>query len=155
MYIGIKYNVNENQTKPRADFATKDVRDDVPALATLIDDPLPIKAWNCLSFLATFDEQLAETRARCTAMSTYCDIGRDRSTLQWSYLMFDAQARSKGGTISYYESVDRFVDHVNRVAELGISDIGLHYPLDPMQLPTFERIATDVLRDLRSQFPAS
>ena len=80
---------------------------------------------------------------------------RYRSTLQWSYLMFDAQARSKGGTISYYESVDRFVDHVNRVAELGSSDIGLHYPLDPMQLPTFERIATDVLRDLRSQFPAS
>jgi alkanesulfonate monooxygenase SsuD/methylene tetrahydromethanopterin reductase-like flavin-dependent oxidoreductase (luciferase family) len=112
--------------------------------------------WNSMSFLPTFDEQLDETRGRCAAMSTYCDeIGRSRSTLHWSYLMFDAQARPKGGTISYYESVDRFVDHVSHVAELGISDIGLYYPLDPAQLPTFERIATDVLPHLRSQFSAS
>jgi hypothetical protein len=69
--------------------------------------------------------------------------------------MFDAKARPKGGTISYYESVDRFVDHVSRIAELGISDIGLYYPLDPAQLPTFEHIATDVLPHLRSQFSAS
>lgn len=111
--------------------------------------------WNSLSFLPTFDEQLDETRSRCEAMSTYCDeLGRDRSTLQWSYLMFDAQARPKGGTISYYESVDRFVEQVTSVAELGMSDIGLYYPLDPAQLPMFERIATDVLPTLRSQFAA-
>lgn len=112
--------------------------------------------WNSMSFLPTFDEQLAETRARSAVMSGYCDaIGRDPSTLQRSYLMFDAQARPKGGTISYYESVDRFVDQVSRVAELGIGDIGLYYPLDPAQLPTFERIAADVLPNLRARFSTS
>jgi alkanesulfonate monooxygenase SsuD/methylene tetrahydromethanopterin reductase-like flavin-dependent oxidoreductase (luciferase family) len=107
--------------------------------------------WNSLSFLPSFDEQIAETRERCEAIDGYCaEIGRDPSTLRRSYLMFDTQARSKGGAISYYESVERFAEQVGSVIALGISDVGLYYPLDPAQLPTFERIATEVLPGLRA-----
>jgi alkanesulfonate monooxygenase SsuD/methylene tetrahydromethanopterin reductase-like flavin-dependent oxidoreductase (luciferase family) len=110
--------------------------------------------WNSLSFLPSFDEQLAETRARCEAIDSLCvAAGREPSTLRRSYTMFDAQARPKGGTINYYESTERFIDHVSRVAELGISDVGMYYPLDRAQLPTFEAIATDVLPDLRTRYP--
>jgi alkanesulfonate monooxygenase SsuD/methylene tetrahydromethanopterin reductase-like flavin-dependent oxidoreductase (luciferase family) len=110
--------------------------------------------WNSLSFLPSFDEQLAETRARCEAIDACCaGIGRDPSTLRRSYLMFDTEGRSKGGSITYYESPERFVDQVSRVVELGISDVGLYYPLDPAQLPTFERIATEVLPALRAASP--
>jgi alkanesulfonate monooxygenase SsuD/methylene tetrahydromethanopterin reductase-like flavin-dependent oxidoreductase (luciferase family) len=109
--------------------------------------------WNSLSFLPSFDEQIAETRARCETIDGYCaELGRDPSTLRRSYLMFDTQARSKGGAMSFYESVERFVDQVSRVIELGISDVGLYYPLDPKQLPTFERIATDTLPGLRAAY---
>ena len=53
--------------------------------------------WNSLSFLPSFDEQLAETRARCEAIDAECAaIGRDPATLRRSYTMFDAQARSTG-----------------------------------------------------------
>ncbi len=107
--------------------------------------------WNSLSFLPSLDDQLAETRSRCAAIDDCCAlIGRDPRTLRRSYTMFDAQARPKGGTIGYYESVERFIDQVSRVVELGISDIGLYYPLDPAQLPMFERIAIDALPRLRT-----
>ena len=107
--------------------------------------------WNSMSFLPSFEEQLAETRVRCEVIDVECEaIGRDPSTLRRSYTMFDAQARSRGGAIGYYESRERFIDHVSRMAELGISDIGLYYPLDADQLCSFETIATEVLPGLRS-----
>ena len=109
--------------------------------------------WNSMSFLPSFKEQLAETRVRCEVIDVECEaIGRDPSTLRRSYTMFDAQARSRGGAIGYYESRERFIDHVSRMAELGISDIGLYYPLDADQLGSFETIATEVLPGLRSAY---
>jgi alkanesulfonate monooxygenase SsuD/methylene tetrahydromethanopterin reductase-like flavin-dependent oxidoreductase (luciferase family) len=107
--------------------------------------------WNSMSFLPSFEEQLAETRARREAIDAKCEvIGRDPATLRRSYTMFDARARSRGGAIGYYESSQRFIDEVSRLAELGISDIGLYYPLDPEQLSSFEAIASEVLPGLRS-----
>jgi alkanesulfonate monooxygenase SsuD/methylene tetrahydromethanopterin reductase-like flavin-dependent oxidoreductase (luciferase family) len=106
--------------------------------------------WNSLSFQPTFDEQLAETRARMAQIDADCaTIGRDPSTLRRSYTMFDPQARHRGGAIGYYASKDRFSDQVSRVVELGISDVGLYYPLDPAQLGMFERIAGNVLPAMR------
>ena len=109
--------------------------------------------WNSMSFLPSFEVQLAETRVRCEVIDVECKAtGRDPSTLRRSYTMFDAQARSRGGAIGYYESRERFIDHVSRMAELGISDIGLYYPLDADQLGSFETIATEVLPGLRSAY---
>jgi alkanesulfonate monooxygenase SsuD/methylene tetrahydromethanopterin reductase-like flavin-dependent oxidoreductase (luciferase family) len=109
--------------------------------------------WNSMSFLPSFEEQLAETQVRCEVIDAECDaLGRDPSTLRRSYTMFDAQARSRGGAISYYESRERFIDQVSRIAELGISDIGLYYPLDADQLGSFETTASEVLPGLRSAY---
>src|SRR5215218_4826849 len=109
--------------------------------------------WNSMSFLPSFEEQLAETRARCEAIDAECEVsGRDPATLRRSYTMFDAQARSRGGAIGYYKSRERFIDEVSRLAELGISDVGLYYPLDSDQLGSFETVASDVLPGLRSAY---
>jgi alkanesulfonate monooxygenase SsuD/methylene tetrahydromethanopterin reductase-like flavin-dependent oxidoreductase (luciferase family) len=111
--------------------------------------------WNSLSFLPSFTEQLDETRTRCRAMDAECEaIGRDPATLRRSYTMFDAGARARGGAIGYYDSRQRFIDEVSRLAELGISDVGLYYPLDAEQLGAFETIAREVLPGLRSAYPA-
>ena len=111
--------------------------------------------WNSLSFRPSFDDQLAETRTRCEAIDASCAaIGREPSTLRRSYTMFDAQARQRGGAISYYESAQRFVDQVSRLVDLGISDVGLYYPGDPAQLTSFETIASEVLPQIRSAHPA-
>jgi len=110
-------------------------------------------SWNSLSFQPSFAAQLAETRARCTAIDAACEaIGRDPTTLRRSYTMFDTQARHRGGAIGYYESAERFIDEASRVAELGISDIGVYYPLDPAQLLTFETIASEAIPKLRASY---
>lgn len=109
--------------------------------------------WNSLSFQADFADQLAETRARCAAMDNACAaIGRDPDTLRRSYTMFDAQARPRGGAMSYYESLEAFTTQASQIADLGIRDIGLYYPADPTQHATFRRIATEVLPHLRAAY---
>jgi alkanesulfonate monooxygenase SsuD/methylene tetrahydromethanopterin reductase-like flavin-dependent oxidoreductase (luciferase family) len=107
--------------------------------------------WNSISYHESFEAQLEETRHRAELMDEYCAaIGRDPATLRRSYLMFDAAARPRGGSMAYYESVDRFEEMASRVIELGFDEVGLYHPLDEQQVPTFERIATDVLPRLRA-----
>jgi alkanesulfonate monooxygenase SsuD/methylene tetrahydromethanopterin reductase-like flavin-dependent oxidoreductase (luciferase family) len=111
--------------------------------------------WNSLSFQPVFEEQLAETRERSVVIDAACHaIGREPSSLRRSYTMFDTEARHRGGAIRYYESAERFSDEVNRLVELGISDVGVYYPLDPAQLATFEAISLDTLPHLRAAYPA-
>ncbi len=111
--------------------------------------------WNSLSFEAALPLQLAETRARVEAIDAACAaIGRDPTTLRRSYTLFDAQARPKGGRIAYYDSAELFVEMVEQAVALGMSEIGLYYPMDPTQLPAFEQIATDVLPQLRRRHAA-
>ncbi|OGO58129.1 MAG: hypothetical protein A2Z32_05785 [Chloroflexi bacterium RBG_16_69_14] len=108
--------------------------------------------WNSLSFSESFDVQVDETRDRVRAMDDACRaVGREPATLRRSYTMFDARARPRGGAIDYYDSADRFEEMASRVIELGMDEIGLYYPLDERQVPTFERIATDMLPRLRAR----
>ncbi|HET9084442.1 MAG TPA: LLM class flavin-dependent oxidoreductase [Candidatus Limnocylindrales bacterium] len=106
--------------------------------------------WNSLSFRESFEEQVAETRERVALMDAAREaLGRDRDSVRYSYTMFDARARPRGGAMDYYESVDRFEEMVGRILELAMDEIVLYHPLDDRQMPTFERIATDVLPRLR------
>lgn len=112
--------------------------------------------WNSLSFSDSFATQLQETKDRTAIIDEQCAaIGRDPTTLRRSYLMFDAGSRATGGLVNYYESEDLFVDMVNQVTELGVSEIGVYYPTLPEQLPKFEHLATHVLPKLRKAYAAS
>ncbi|MFQ6024467.1 MAG: LLM class flavin-dependent oxidoreductase [Acidiferrobacterales bacterium] len=106
--------------------------------------------WNTMSFAEDFEEQLDETRARIARVAEHCSvIGRDPSSLRHSYNMFDASARTSGGKIKYYESPEVFVDMVRRLISLGISEIGLYYPMLDEQLPVFETIAKEIFPELK------
>jgi alkanesulfonate monooxygenase SsuD/methylene tetrahydromethanopterin reductase-like flavin-dependent oxidoreductase (luciferase family) len=108
--------------------------------------------WNSLSFAASFEEQLAETADRIARIDAACAaIGRDPSSLRRSYLMFDPGSRATGGRIAYYESADLFADMVDRITELGISELGLYFPAVPAQRPMFERIAREVIPTLKAR----
>ena len=106
--------------------------------------------WNSLSFAETFEAQLAETSERIDRVNARCAaIGRDPGRIVFSYQMFDPAARASGGFFDCYRSPERFRDMAERLLPLGLSELGLYYPMREEQLPVFERLAQDVLPALR------
>jgi alkanesulfonate monooxygenase SsuD/methylene tetrahydromethanopterin reductase-like flavin-dependent oxidoreductase (luciferase family) len=109
--------------------------------------------WNSFSRGNTFDEQLDETRRRNQLVDKYCtDIGRAPSSLRRSYLMYDGEARTRGGLINYYDSEKVFVDMVQRLVDVGITEFLLYYPFHEEQLPMFEKIAREVIPELKEKY---
>jgi alkanesulfonate monooxygenase SsuD/methylene tetrahydromethanopterin reductase-like flavin-dependent oxidoreductase (luciferase family) len=112
--------------------------------------------WNSMSFAGTFDAHIAETRDRIRVVDEHCAaIGRDPASLRRSYLLYDMAARQSGGPLDYYGSKDIFVDRVQRLIELGISEIGLSYPRRAEQVPMLEKIAVEVIPTLQAEYAAS
>jgi len=110
--------------------------------------------WNCLSFAATFDQQLAETRERIRLVDAHCAvIGRDPASLRRSYLM-PVGALLGAGMFDCYASAGIFADMAQRLIDLGISEIGLWYPAREEQMPVFEKIAAEVLPALKERHAA-
>jgi alkanesulfonate monooxygenase SsuD/methylene tetrahydromethanopterin reductase-like flavin-dependent oxidoreductase (luciferase family) len=150
-YSGKFYSVNEAVMNPRP------LQKPRPPIMIAAMGPIMLKVaarhadvWNSLSFAQAFDEQMEQTRARIAEIDAHCtSIGRDPDSLRRSYLMFDANARHSAGMMKYYESESIFSDMIERVIELGITDIGLYYPMRDEQLPMFERIATEIIPAFR------
>jgi hypothetical protein len=76
------------------------------------------------------------------------EVGRNPSTLRNSFLMFDANARERGGRLFYWESAESFIDVASKILALGFDEIGVYYPIDA-QRDVFERVAIDVIPALR------
>jgi len=109
--------------------------------------------WNSFSRGNTFEEQLDETRRRTQLVDKYClDIGRAPSALRRSYLMYDEGARTRGGLINYYDSEKVFVDMVQKLVDVGITEFLLYYPFRGEQLPMFEKIAREVVPELKEKY---
>lgn len=106
--------------------------------------------WNTMSFSSDFGAQIDELSQRARQMDALC-AAADRSpeTLRRSANLFDAQARATGGRLRYYDDEALFVHLVSSLIDAGFTDIGLYYPVDPGQLPAFERLATEVIPTLR------
>ncbi len=106
--------------------------------------------WNSMSFEAEFEAQLEETRVRIARVDAACEaLDRDPASLRRSFLMFDPASRAGGGSITYYESERVFTDRVEALLKLGISEIGLYFPTVDAQRPMFEKIATEIIPDLK------
>ena len=109
--------------------------------------------WNSMSFADNFETQLEETRQRVARIDQLCaEFDRKPDSLVRSYHMYDPTSRRSGGAMAYYESPAAFEDMVNRVLELGMSDIGLYYPTLPEQEATFERIAAETIPKMEARF---
>ena len=155
-YKGRFYEVSETVMNPRP------VQRPRPPIVVAALGPVMIKhaaryadVWNSLSFADAFDAQLEETHRRITHIDAQCAaIGRDPASLRRSYLMFDAKARASGGQINYYASETAFADMAQRVIDLGVTDIGLYYPVIDEQLPVFEHIARRVIPELKMRHDA-
>jgi alkanesulfonate monooxygenase SsuD/methylene tetrahydromethanopterin reductase-like flavin-dependent oxidoreductase (luciferase family) len=108
--------------------------------------------WNSLSFKENFEDQLAETKERIARMDdNLAAIDRDPAELRRSYQMFDPSSRASGGAVSYYESNNLFVDMVESLIETGMTELGLYYPALEEQIPAFEKIAREVIPEIKKR----
>lgn len=152
-YTGKYYRVKDAVMNPRP------LQSPRPPLVIAALGPVMLKLaaryadnWNSLSFAADFDTQLEETRRRIERIDADCvAIGRDPASLRRSYLMFDPASRASGGSITYYQSEKVFIDMAQRLTALGISEIGLYFPILDEQRPVFEKIATEIIPRLKQQ----
>lgn len=111
--------------------------------------------WNSYSLAGSLEAQLEETRSRCQRIDELClATGRDPAALRRSYLLLDMGARTSGGLFSYYRLPEAFAEVAQGLIDVGISEIGLYYPMREEQVPTFERIACEVIPALRAQHAA-
>ena len=152
-YSGKYYQVQEAILNPRP------VQKPRPPIMIAAMGPVMLKKaaryadiWNSLSFVERFEDQMRETRDRIARLDEHCAaIDRDPGALRRSYLMFDANARKSGGMFNYYESTSIFADMAAQILEVGITDIGVYYPMREEQMPMFEKIATEVIPTLRKR----
>ena len=150
-FAGVYYGIKDAIVKPRP------VQSPRPPIVIGALGPIMVRfsaqtadTWNTMSFAETFEKQLEDVAAKIAIADDACaKIGRDSGSLRRSYLMFDPIARSSGGSLSYYQSVDAFEDMAGRVMETGFSELCLYYPTLAEQIPVFERIAQDVLPKIR------
>lgn len=153
-YNGCYYKVKEAVMKPRP------IQKPRPPITIAAWGPIMMKyatryadTWNSTSSANTFEEQLDETRRRNQLVDKYCsDIGRNPSSLRRSYLMFDAEARKSSGLINYYDSEKVFVEMVKKLIDVGITEFGLYYPYLEEQIPMFEKIAREVIPELKEKY---
>jgi alkanesulfonate monooxygenase SsuD/methylene tetrahydromethanopterin reductase-like flavin-dependent oxidoreductase (luciferase family) len=144
-YHGRYYQVDGAVMDPRP------VQQPRPPIVIAANGPVMLKRaveladnWNSVGYSESFDEQLAETRERIRLVDAHCArIGRDPASLRRSYLVLDPAP--------FYESIEVFADAMQRLIDLGISEIGIGYPRYPEHLPMFEKIARETIPQLKER----
>jgi alkanesulfonate monooxygenase SsuD/methylene tetrahydromethanopterin reductase-like flavin-dependent oxidoreductase (luciferase family) len=145
-YKGRYYEVNAAVMDPRP------VQQPRPPIVIAANAPVMLKRaadladnWNSVGYSDSFDEQLAETRDRIRLIDEHCAaIGRDPVSLRRSYLVLDPAP--------FYESTEIFADAMQRLIDLGISEIGIGYPRYAEHLPMFEKIARETIPRLKERY---
>jgi alkanesulfonate monooxygenase SsuD/methylene tetrahydromethanopterin reductase-like flavin-dependent oxidoreductase (luciferase family) len=98
-------------------------------------------------------ERLDEIRRRNGLVDRYCrEIGRDPRTLRRSYWFMYSDAEKEKGLFAYYESEDAFKEMVRPYIDMGVTEVLLSYPYCDEQLPMFEKIAREVIPELKAEY---
>lgn len=101
--------------------------------------------WNTFGGInLTPEKMFASIKNQCELIDTYCkEIQRDPATLRKSILVFGQEA------FTLYDSEDNFLQYVKKYREIGFSEFIVYYPLKKEQMPTFKKIAKEIIPDLK------
>ncbi len=98
-------------------------------------------------------ERLDEIRHQNELIDKYCgEIGRDPRTLRRSYGPINYDTVRHRGIIDHFESEDAFREMVRPYIDMGMTEILLGYPFREEQLPMFEKIAREVIPELKAEY---
>ncbi len=103
--------------------------------------------WNYIGgpFGAPPDVIVANTSSKSHQLDDYCDqVGRNPNEIIRSLLVWGSEANT------VFESPESFVEVTERYREIGVNELVFYYPFfNPAQIPMFEKIAQEVIPDLR------
>jgi len=98
-------------------------------------------------------KMLDEIQRRNKLADKYCDeLGRDPGSLRRSYWIYEHSALASDGLLECYESEDYFRELVLSFVDVGINEILVSYPCREEQLPVFEKIAKNVIPELKKEY---
>ena len=98
-------------------------------------------------------KMLDEIQRRNKLADKYCDeLGRDPGSLRRSYWIYEHSALARDGLLECYESEDYFRELVLSFVDVGINEILVSYPCREEQLPVFEKIAKNVIPELKKEY---
>ena len=98
-------------------------------------------------------KMLDEIQRRNKLADKYCnELGRDPRSLRRSYWMYEHNALASEGLLMCYESEDYFRELVLSFIEVGINEILVSYPCREEQMPVFEKIAQNVIPELKKEY---
>ena len=60
--------------------------------------------------------------------------------------------KKEKGLSAYYESEDAFREMVRPFIDMGVTEVFLSYPYRDEQLPMFEKIAREVIPELKAEY---
>lgn len=109
--------------------------------------------WNTMGgFSGTLVDRLGEIRDQNALLEEYCrDIGREPQSIRRSCVMFDPGMYVNEWRIGYYDSADAFEDEVKSYLGVGMTEFLLYYPLREDQIHVFEKIAREVIPEMREK----
>lgn len=94
-----------------------------------------------------------EIRHRNELIDRYCgEICRDPRSLRRSIWFFYPDVEKQGGSFCYYESEEAFREMVRPYINMGMTEVLLSYPYREKQLPVFEKIAREVIPELKAEY---
>ncbi len=110
--------------------------------------------WNTAgSWAGPLEDRLKNIRQQSSLIDEYCaEIDRNPEEIRRSCLLHEPEMYSRGFKLPSYDSVDSFIETARKYLDLGIVELILHYPFAEKQIPVFERIAKEVIPELREDY---
>jgi alkanesulfonate monooxygenase SsuD/methylene tetrahydromethanopterin reductase-like flavin-dependent oxidoreductase (luciferase family) len=98
-------------------------------------------------------ESVEEIRHQNELVDEHCrEIGRDPRTIRRSYGPINYDVARARGLLDYYESEDAFKEMVRPYIDMGMTEVLVNYPFRDEQLPMFEKIAKEVIPELKAEY---
>jgi hypothetical protein len=98
-------------------------------------------------------ESPEKIRHQSELVDRYCgEVGRDPCSLRRSIWFFYPEVEKQGGSFGYYESEEAFREVVRPFIDMGMTEVLLSYPYRAKQVSVFEKIAREVIPELKSEY---
>lgn len=111
--------------------------------------------WNCI---ANFDENMEDLsfkiiKEKNNLLDKYCSkIGRDPKEIHRSVMIYENKAFHDFNSMILYNSPDIIEAIVKKYTKIGFNEIIIPYPIVKKEIPKFEKIAQDVIPELREKY---